>query len=65
MVGDGAPMLVRRRAQAVAASIRRRQEALARYLQIYDRRLMNHTVPYDGVVESLAVIACGAGRSRC
>ncbi len=56
MVGDGAPMLVRRalkqsRVDPPAA------EALARYLRIYDRRLMNHTVPYDGVVESLAMIA--------
>ena len=56
MVGDGAPMLVRRalKQSRVDPPV---AEALARYLQIYDRRLMNHTVPYDGVVESLAVIA--------
>jgi phosphoglycolate phosphatase len=56
MVGDGAPMLVRRalKQSRVDPPV---ADALARYLQIYDRRLMNHTVPYDGVVESLAVIA--------
>ena len=30
-------------------------EALARFMQIYDRRLMNHTVPYEGIAESLAL----------
>jgi phosphoglycolate phosphatase len=47
-------MLVRRALQqsGIDASPR---EALARYLQIYDRRLMNHTMPYEGVVESLAI----------
>jgi phosphoglycolate phosphatase len=56
MVGDGAPMLVRRalKQSRVDPPV---ADALARYLQIYDRRLMNHTVPYDGVVESLSVIA--------
>jgi phosphoglycolate phosphatase len=56
MVGDGAPMLVRRalRQSRVDPPV---ADALARYLEIYDRRLMNHTVPYDGVVESLAVVA--------
>jgi phosphoglycolate phosphatase len=55
MVGDGAPMLVRRALtrSGLAASPR---EALERYLRIYDRRLMNHTTPYDGVAESLAVM---------
>jgi phosphoglycolate phosphatase len=54
MVGDGAPMLVRRalRQAGVRPSA---EDALARYLEIYDRRLMNHTVPYDGVAESLAL----------
>jgi phosphoglycolate phosphatase len=31
------------------------REALARFLKIYDRRLMNHTVPYEGIAESLAL----------
>jgi phosphoglycolate phosphatase len=56
MVGDGAPMLVRRalKQSRVDPPV---ADALARYLKIYDRRLMNHTVPYDGVVESLAIVA--------
>ena len=28
-------------------------EALARYLAIYDRRLLDHTVPYDGIDDVL------------
>lgn len=56
MVGDGAPMLVRRALKRADAkpSI---EDALARYLAIYDRRLMNHTVPYDGIIETLGVVA--------
>ena len=55
MVGDGAPMLVRRalKQAGVRPSV---EEALARYLEIYDRRLMNHTTPYDGMAETLAVV---------
>jgi phosphoglycolate phosphatase len=55
MVGDGAPVLVRRalRQSGVKPSA---AEALERYLEIYDRRLMNHTSPYEGVVESLGVV---------
>ena len=55
MVGDGAPMLVRRalRQSGLKPSV---EEALVRYLQIYDRRLMNNTSPYDGIVESLGVV---------
>lgn len=54
MVGDGAPMLVRRalRQANLQASA---EDALARYMTIYDRRLMDHTTPYDGVVESLGL----------
>ena len=55
MVGDGAPLLVRRalRQSGVEPSA---EEALERYLEIYDRRLMNNTSPYAGVVESLGVV---------
>jgi phosphoglycolate phosphatase len=54
MVGEGAPMLVRRAMQrsGITPPI---DEALARFMQIYDRRLMDHTVPYDGIKESLAL----------
>ena len=55
MVGDGAPMLVRR-ALKQSGITPSPDEALQRYMQIYDQRLMNHTTPYDGIVESLAVV---------
>lgn len=54
MVGEGAPMLVRRalrQANVEAAP----EEALSRFIKIYDRRLMENTAPYDGVVESLTL----------
>jgi len=54
MVGEGAPILVRRALEQSGLNPSP-QEALARFLKIYDRRLMDHTVPYDGVAESLAV----------
>jgi phosphoglycolate phosphatase len=54
MVGDGAPVLVRR-ALKEAGLNPEPKEALARFLKIYDRRLLNHTVPYDGIAESLAL----------
>lgn len=54
MVGEGAPMLVQR-ALAQSAIDPEPREALQRYVEIYDRRLMNHTAPYDGIRESLAL----------
>ena len=54
MVGEGAPILVRRallRTGLTASPA----EALGRFMQIYDRRLMDHTVPYPGVVETLGM----------
>jgi phosphoglycolate phosphatase len=54
MVGEGAPLLVRR-ALTESGLTPRPEEALARFLKIYDRRLMNHTVPYEGIAESLAL----------
>jgi phosphoglycolate phosphatase len=54
MVGEGAPILVRR-ALKEAGLKPEPAEALARFLKIYDRRLMNHTVPYEGITESLAL----------
>lgn len=56
MVGDGAPMLVRRALQRSAVNPPL-DEALAHYMKIYDRRLNDHTVPYEGVVETLGVVA--------
>lgn len=54
MVGDGAPMLIRR-ALMQAGIDPPLQDALGRYLRIYDRRLMDHTNPYDGIRETLAL----------
>ena len=54
MVGEGAPLLVRR-ALARAGIRPGADEALARFLKIYDRRIMNHTIAYPGVAESLAL----------
>jgi phosphoglycolate phosphatase len=54
MVGEGAPLLVRR-ALKESGLQPQPEEALARFLKIYDRRLMNHTVPYEGVAESVAL----------
>jgi phosphoglycolate phosphatase len=53
MVGEGAPILVRRALEQSGLNAKP-EEALARFLKIYDRRLMDHTRPYDGVTESLA-----------
>ena len=54
MVGDGAPILVRRALKQSGLNPQP-EEALARFLKIYDRRLMDHTTPYDGIAESLAL----------
>lgn len=54
MVGDGAPMLIRR-ALTQSGINPPAHEALERYLRIYDRRLMDHTNPYDGIRETLAL----------
>jgi phosphoglycolate phosphatase len=54
MVGEGAPILVRR-ALARAGVRAGADDALAEFMRIYDRRLMNHTAVYPGVVESLGM----------
>ncbi|MBM3806835.1 MAG: HAD family hydrolase [Acidimicrobiia bacterium] len=54
MVGEGAPMLVRR-ALTRSAIDPPVDEALARFMAIYRRRQLIHTVPYEGVTESLAL----------
>ncbi|MGE0864439.1 MAG: HAD-IA family hydrolase [Vicinamibacterales bacterium] len=53
MVGDGAPVLVRR-ALEQSGLAPDTPGALERFLQIYDRRLMDHTVAYPGIREELA-----------
>ena len=54
MVGEGAPILVRRALKQSGLNPGP-DEALARFLKIYDRRLLDHTAPYDGIEESLAL----------
>lgn len=52
MVGEGAAVLVRR-ALAAAGLDPGRPGALDRFLVLYQERLLDHTRPYDGIVESL------------
>ena len=49
MVGEGAKMLVRR--ALAAARLPDTPDAIARFLEIYDTRLLNHTRPYDGIAD--------------
>jgi len=51
MVGDGAAKLVARACAAVGVGPR---DALPRFLEIYDAKLLAHTRPYDGMTEVLA-----------
>jgi phosphoglycolate phosphatase len=55
MVGNGAGTLVRR-ALAAAGITPVPSDALARFLEIYDARLVNHTRPYDGIREALTAL---------
>jgi phosphoglycolate phosphatase len=58
MVGDGAATLV---ARAFAArGLERPPDALARFLAIYDRRLLDHTRVYDGLPAVLDALAARA-----
>lgn len=56
MVGDGAPMLVRRALERSGLDPAT-PGALPRFLEIYDRRLMDHTVAYEGMHEVLSMLA--------
>jgi phosphoglycolate phosphatase len=59
MVGEGAKVLVAR--ALVAAGVDPDvTEALDRFKAIYDRRLLNHTTPYDGIP---GVVRAAAGRA--
>lgn len=55
MVGDGAGVLVAR-ALTHAGLDPKMPGALDRFLEIYDRRMLAHTVPYDGMHEVLALL---------
>jgi phosphoglycolate phosphatase len=53
MVGEGAARLVARACATVGTAP---PEALERFLEIYDARLLSHTRPYDGMPEVLATL---------
>lgn len=56
MVGEGAPLLVRRALKAARLDLDVRT-ALARFLELYDERLLVHTRLYDGTREALEALA--------
>jgi phosphoglycolate phosphatase len=56
MVGDGAALLVRRALEAAGLSPDT-AGALGLFLEIYDRRLLDTTVPYPGVAETLSALS--------
>ena len=56
MVGEGARLLVQRSC-AAAGLAPVPDDALTRFLAAYDRRLFDHTRPYDGVVAMLRALA--------
>jgi phosphoglycolate phosphatase len=58
MVGDGARVLVER--ALAAATLTDPGNALQRFLQIYDTRLLNHTVPYADVETAIRAARRGA-----
>ncbi|MCC7416731.1 MAG: HAD-IA family hydrolase [Acidobacteria bacterium] len=58
MIGEGAPALVSR--AFGAAGIAAPPDALARFLDIYDARLLARTQPYPGTAEALAALSSRA-----
>ena len=54
MVGDGAAVLVSRVFDG--AGIDRPADALPRFLELYDARLLNHTRPYEGMERTLRTL---------
>lgn len=56
MIGDGAPILVRK-VLATAGIDSPPPEALGLFLERYDRRVLDHTVLYPGVIEALRALA--------
>lgn len=56
MVGKGAAVLIRRALAATGVDVDLRA-ALARFLELYDERLLVHTAPYEGMADALAALA--------
>jgi phosphoglycolate phosphatase len=59
MVGEGAALLVRR-ALTAAGLEPDVESALPRFLDIYDQRLLVHTVPYPGTLDMLDTVRAAA-----
>jgi phosphoglycolate phosphatase len=57
MVGEGAALLVRRALRAAHIEREDLAAALARFLELYDERLLAHTRLYDGTAAMLAALA--------
>jgi phosphoglycolate phosphatase len=55
MVGEGARVLVARVLNARSLAVPQ-EHAVARYLELYDARLLRHTRPYDGVAEVVSTL---------
>ena len=55
MVGEGAAVLVRRVLSAAQLDPAM-PDALPRFLELYDQRLVEHTVPYEGIVDMLETL---------
>lgn len=55
MVGEGAALLVRRALTAGGVDPES-PGALAQFLAIYDRRLLEHTRPYEGIPDAIAAL---------
>lgn len=54
MVGEGAAVLVRR--ALTAAGLPVEDGSVARFLDVYDERLVRHTRPYPGIPEAVAAL---------
>src|SRR4051812_7762201 len=57
MVGEGAALLVRRALRAAGVERTDLETALARFLELYDERLLVHTRLYEGTTEVLTELA--------
>jgi phosphoglycolate phosphatase len=58
MVGEGARVLVQRALEAAGLDPAT-PGALERFLEVYDRRLLDHTRPYSGIPEALEALPPG------
>jgi phosphoglycolate phosphatase len=58
MVGEGAAVLVRRALAAAGLAVD--EDAVPRFLALYDERLLRHTRPYPGIVQVLKRLADAA-----